>query len=331
MSLKIVLIGTGNIAHKHFAALVDNKYASICGIYDIDAEIGHQFAKKYQLKQFDSLEESINSCDIVSVCTPHHLHAPIIKRALEAGKICISEKPLCLQKSEFTNIKSNQKTRLYMITQNRFNSAVQTVRKILTEGKLGRILYCSGATRWFRPFEYYENSWKGMKLKEGGMLYNQGIHLLDLCHWLLNLDINDSKIVFANKRLLNAGYSIETENYMSVILQNNSLPINLEFANCITDKNFENSLLIVGDKATIKIGGASLNKIEYSSILLRNNAELLFGNSDIYGYGHINNYNAILESILDSKLESDACGFQQAIDTVSLIEDIYSSCNKHAK
>ncbi len=331
MPLKVALIGTGNIAHKHYLALSENSEAGICGVYDIDLETGRRFAEKYHLNQFASLEESIQNTDIISVCTPHHLHAPIIKKVLKAGKICISEKPLCLHKSELRGIKANWAGRLYMITQNRFNMAVQTVRKALVEGKLGKILYCAGATRWYRPFEYYQHSWKGIKNKEGGILYNQGIHLLDLCHWLPDLNINESKVVFANKQLLDLGYCIETENFMSVMLQNHSIPINLEFSTCVSNRNLENTLLIVGEKGTIKIGGPGLNKIEYSSIFLDGNDETEPDKNDIYGLGHRHNYTAVLKSIIYGSIGSEVCGYQQAVDLTAKIEDIYSFCNKNAK
>ncbi len=322
--LRVGIIGCGNISYKHFQAISECRdFLNLTGVYDINSQKKITFSNKTGVFIYNTLQEIIYNNDILSICTPHDSHNSLIKDIVMRNKFCICEKPLCIYSKHLYNLTNNQQKKVFCILQNRFNNIVVQVRDIIRKNKLGRILYISGATRWYRDQNYYlESSWHGKLKKEGGILYNQGIHLLDIAHWICNLDIKISTIEFVKKRLLNS--QIETEDYMNIVMENKGIPINIEISNCVTNKNYENSILIVGDKASIKIGGTHLDQLEFSTLPFFNILNNEFDKQDIYGIGHIDNYKAICNYLYEN-IESDSvCHFDEAINLIQKIEEIYN-------
>ena len=313
---KTGFIGLGKISAKHIAAVRENSdIFEFTGGYDIDEKTAKSFAEKNECKIFSSVEELISQNDVVSVLTSHDSHAQMIKKVVEAGKICISEKPICLHCDELLSLDKNFLKNVFCISQNRYNKAVLITKEKMKD--LGKISFIQANTFWYRNPEYYTlSSWRGEEKKEGGILYNQGYHLLDTILYLLNAKSEDCRIVFVKKENLEEKIK-DTESYIKIILSIKGVLVDILVTTVFSKENFENSIAISGENESIKISGNHLNEISFPK-------EYAFetGEKDIYGSSHIKNYRDISET-LSGKLGRVVC-IEEALDRINLIEKIYS-------
>ena len=133
--------------------------------------------------------------DVVCIATPHRMHAPIAIQCLNAGVHVLVEKPMALT-SDDANLmidaaEKNQK-KLWVVKQNRFNVPVKLANDAIKSNKLGKIFLVKCDVLWNRNKEYYQNSeWRGKLDEEGGALYTQVSHFIDLLYWWLG-DIDNA-------------------------------------------------------------------------------------------------------------------------------------------
>src|SRR5205085_7632314 len=98
--------------------------------------------------------------------------------------------------------KSNR--RLFAIKQNRFNPPVAAVKDAIHKGVLGRIYSIQLSGFWNRNADYYSNSWKGSKDLDGGTLFTQFSHFIDLLYWMIG-DVKKACALmgnFAHKKII---------------------------------------------------------------------------------------------------------------------------------
>jgi UDP-N-acetyl-2-amino-2-deoxyglucuronate dehydrogenase len=148
------------------------------------------------------------------------------------------------------------------VWQNRYNVPVQLTYKALRERRLGRVFMVHCSVLWNRPQAYYDNSlWRGSVREEGGALFTQCSHFVDLLiHFFGEIDtvnsVGDTK-----------NHAIEIDDCGAAILQFHSGVLGtISYTTCVHEKNYEGSITIVGEKGTIKIGGQYLNTIEFWNV-----------------------------------------------------------------
>src|SRR4030095_2280179 len=133
----------------------------------------------------------------------------------------LCEKPMAItthDAQEMINTEKQTGKRLFVVKQNRYNPPVVFVKKLIDEKKLGRILSFQMNCFWNRPASYYQSSWKGTKNMDGGTLFTQFSHFIDLLYWLLG-DV--SKVTGQRKNFSHKG-SIEFEDTGVAILEMNN-------------------------------------------------------------------------------------------------------------
>src|SRR5262249_24377965 len=138
--------------------------------------------------------------DVVAVCTPNGLHAEHAVRALNEGFHVSCEKPMALKVEDCrTMIDAAEKAgkRLFVVKQNRFNPPVAAVKRLIDEARLGKIYSLELSCFWHRDAAYYENSWRGTRDLDGGTLFTQFSHFIDLLYWLVG-DIEEVKGYIGN-------------------------------------------------------------------------------------------------------------------------------------
>ncbi len=226
-------------------------------------------ADKYNVPWFGSLQEMLGrvpTLDVVSVCTPNGLHAEHSIEALKSGKHVLCEKPMALSVSDCTamiNAAERANKRLFIVKQNRFNPPVMAVKDLIDQGKLGKIYSVQLNCFWNRNADYYKNSWKGTKDLDGGTLYTQFSHFIDLLYWFLG----DVKSLNAFTGNFDHQGLIEFEDTGVVTLEFlNGAIGTINYTVNAFKKNMEGSLTIFAEKGTIKIGGQYLNELEYQSL-----------------------------------------------------------------
>lgn len=330
-SIKFAIIGCGRIAQRHAEHIKNN--GTLVAVCDIVEEKADALAQQYQAKSFYAIEDLLNAkldIDVVAICSPNGLHAAHSVAALKAGYHALCEKPLGLSVQECGEmIKTAEQVnkRLFAIKQNRFNPPVAAVKQIIDEGRLGKIFDIQLSCFWNRNEDYYKNSWKGTKALDGGTLFTQFSHFIDLLYWMIG-DISEVKAYLGN--FTHKGI-IEFEDSGVVILkfQNGAIGTVNYTVNSYA-KNMEGSLTLFGEKGTVKIGGQYLNELEYQSIENYVIENLPKGNTaNNYGtyFGSMSNHDKIYENVVDvlTKGASIQTNAFEGMKTVEIIEKIYKS------
>lgn len=326
--LKFAIIGCGKIALRHAQQIVEK--GKLVGVCDIIKEEADAFAAKFKTIAYYDLSELLKiEADIIVICTPNYLHAEQTIQCIKAGFHVICEKPMALALEDCDSMikaaEENNK-KLFIVKQNRYNPPVIAVKKLLDEGKLGAINLVQLNCFWNRDHNYYKDSWKGKKDKDGGILFTQFSHFIDLLYWFMG-DVTEAKNYSANFQHQNI---IEFEDAGVVILKfaNNAIGT-INYTINSFDKNMEGSITLFGEKGTVKIGGQYLNILEYQSI---ENMEEIFlekGNiSNNYGSysGSMSNHDKVYENVIDvfngkAKITASAYDGKKTVEIIKLIKN----------
>ena len=331
MSLSFAIIGCGNIAKRHAEQIQTfGKLVAVCDIIRSKAE---ELGKKYNVEVFSSIEELFankKGIDVAVICTPNGLHAAHSLISLQAGCHVLCEKPMAINSSDCqVMIREAEKTgkHLFVVKQNRFNPPVVAVKKLLDEKKLGNIYSIQLNCFWNRDAKYYENSWKGTMALDGGTLYTQFSHFVDLLYWMFGdvKQVKGFKKNFAHKGI------IEFEDTGVVILEfENGLIGTINYTINSFQKNMEGSLTVFGEKGTVKIGGQYLNVLEYQQIKDHIIADLPAGKkANDYGsyQGSMSNHDKVYQNLVDviQNNATMAASSYDGLKTVQIIEKIYAA------
>jgi len=329
--IKFALIGCGRIAQRH-AEHINNK-GTLVAVCDIVKEKADKLSHEYKAKAYYSVEDLLaqeKDIDVVSVCSPNGLHAAHSIKVLQAGFHVLCEKPMAIHAQDCGEMiqaaeKSNK--RLFAIKQNRYNPPVAAVKKIIEEGRLGKINSVQLNCFWNRNPDYYHNSWKGTLKLDGGTLFTQFSHFIDLLYWIAG-DVQEVQAYMGN--FVHQGI-IEFEDTGVVILRFNSGAIgSINYTVNSYNKNMEGSLTLFGEKGTVKIGGQYLNELEYQQIEGYSIQDLPEGNKpNNYGnyVGSMSNHDKVYDNVIDV-LQNNASITTSAFEglkTVEIIEKIYKA------
>jgi len=328
---KFAIIGCGQIAGRHAEQIQNNgQLVAVCDIIPGKAD---SFSKNFSATPYydiDDLLRKEKEIDVVVVCTPNGLHADHSIRSLQAGKHVLCEKPMAISTPDARRMIDAEKQtgkKLFVVKQNRFNPPVVFLKKLIDENKLGRIFSFQLNCFWNRPDAYYQDSWRGTKDLDGGTLFTQFSHFIDLLYWLLG----DVSTVQGTRNNFLHKNSIEFEDAGVAWLQmkNGSMgTINYTINSNV--KNMEGSLTLFGAKGTVKIGGQYLNELEYFSVEGELAPQLPKGNpANQYGHyeGSMSNHHKVYEHLIKA-LDDPAYNFinsEETLKTIEIIEKIYNA------
>ena len=327
---KFALIGCGRIAHRHAEQI--QKYGQLVDVCDIIKERALAFKEEYGCNSFSNYRELLDKshADVICICTPNGLHAEQTIASLKAGFHVLCEKPMALSSKdcgEMINQSLTSDRRLFIVKQNRFNPPVSAVKEAIENSKLGRILSVQLNCFWNRDANYYENSWKGTEDLDGGTLYTQFSHFVDLLYWL----IGDIEAAEGFKKNYIHDATIEFEDSGVAILRFESGTIGtINYTINAYGKNMEGSLTVFGENGTVKIGGQYLNELEYQNIASYQIEGLPEGNpANNYGQyqGSMSNHGDVYANVvevLDGKANIATNGYE-GLKTVEIIEKIYQN------
>ncbi|MEQ9423818.1 MAG: Gfo/Idh/MocA family oxidoreductase [Cyclobacteriaceae bacterium] len=263
--IEVGIVGLGNIGRRHAAYINGLEGINIKALCETKNQALETTSSLYPnaitANMFDEML-AIDGFNLIDICTPHHLHKEMAIEAAERGYNVLVEKPMALTSvdcKEMISAASKNKVKLYVMKQNRFNVPVALVDKVINDGVLGKIYQTHCNVFWNRNIEYYSMSdWRGRKSTEGGALFTQASHFIDLMIWWFG-DVVESKTF-----LKNYFQPIEFEDSGLSLLQfSDGVEGTLNWTTCVYNKNYEGSITIIGENGTIKIGGPYLNKIEF--------------------------------------------------------------------
>lgn len=263
--VSFAVAGCGSIGERHLAVLDDEPMASIAAVCDTDEEKSRKLSGVYGdapwFTDYDEMLASVNA-DVIDICTPHDLHAPMAVAAAAKGRHILVEKPMALTRADcgrMIKAADAANVKLFVVKQNRYNIPVRLAKEALDKGALGKIYMSKCDILWNRRQDYYSGSaWRGRKSREGGALFTLASHFIDLLTWWFG-NVTNAVVMMDNK-----GHDIEIEDCGTAVLSFDSGVMgSIVWTTCVFSKNYEGSITIIGEKGTIKIGGKYLNTIEY--------------------------------------------------------------------
>ncbi len=329
MQKNVVIIGCGRIGQRHAEHI--NKVANVKAVCDIVPDKAKKLANLYSATAYFNIEDLLakeREIDVASICTPNGLHQTHSIQSLQAGIHVLCEKPLCITVAEGTKMIAAAKEagkKLFVVKQNRYNPPVIFLKELLTANKLGKIFSFQINCFWNRPTEYY-TGWRGTKDLDGGTLFTQFSHFIDLLYWLLG-DVKEvHKII---KNFAHPTIAFEDSGVILFNLASGAIG-SLNYTVNSFNKNMEGSFTLFAEKGTIKIGGQYLNELEYFNVDGMDKPNLPKGNTaNNYGLyeGSMSNHDKVYEHLLKA-LDTDDHLFASAEDglkTVEIIEKIYNA------
>lgn len=182
--IRTALIGCGGISKVHLDALSHMDNVELVSVADVKEDRAKARAEQYGCAYTTDWTEYVSrdDIDVVHICTPHYLHAPMAIALLDSGKRVLTEKPMASEVADAEEMIRHSVGRLAVVFQNRYNEASQFICQSIADGRYGKLLSMRAAVNWHRTPEYYtESGWRGFyKTEGGGVLINQAIHTLDL-------------------------------------------------------------------------------------------------------------------------------------------------------
>jgi UDP-N-acetyl-2-amino-2-deoxyglucuronate dehydrogenase len=325
--INIAVIGCGRIAGHHCKNINMNSNYNLVAVCDLNEERMQAASKEYKTLGYLNYRTMLSEhpeIDLVSIITPSGIH---YEHALEIltkyRKSIVVEKPTFLKLSHFDEIyQTAQKLGLnvFAVFQNRYNKAVQKVKKALETEELGKPQIMTVRVRWCRPQRYYDlSAWRGTFAMDGGAITNQGVHHIDLLRYL-GVELTEVKSIMST-----FGADIEVEDTcVSTLKFANGALGTLEITTSARPDDFEASISILGSKGLAQIGGIAVNELQ---IYTPDKAQQTLHSEDfsncVYGNGHECFYNDVADHILHQK--KYFVDYTEAKKSLSLLHSFYVS------
>lgn len=338
--MKYALIGCGRIATNHIKAAVNNDL-EIAAVCDIIPEKMEELLEKHELqddgaiKRYEDYKKMIEEVEpeLVSIATESGIHAEIALYCIEKGVNLIIEKPMAMSiedADKIIKLSEEKGVKVSACHQNRFNVAIQQLRKAMEAGRFGRLSHGSIHVRWNRNKGYYDQApWRGTWAQDGGALMNQCIHGIDLLRWMMGDEIEE---IYGATRQQFHDYLEAEDVGMAVIKFKNGAIGTIEGTTNVYPKNLEETLYIFGENGTVKIGGTSTNNIDVWDFADETdddskNKGLKEETSNVYGNGHTSLFADVIDAIQnDRKPYVDAIAGRNALEVVLAIYKSQKTC-----
>jgi UDP-N-acetyl-2-amino-2-deoxyglucuronate dehydrogenase len=325
--IKFAVIGCGHIGKRHAEMILRNQESELVALVDVKAQekLG---IESYNASFFSSIEELLASdiakdIDVINIASPNGFHAEHALKALEAQKHIVIEKPMALNKQDAEKVHKQ----VFAVMQNRYSPPSVWVKEMIDSNRLGKIFMVQLNCYWNRDDRYYKaDSWHGKKALDGGTLFTQFSHFIDLMYWLFG-DISNVNSKFTNFNHTSLTEFKEDSGIINFDFVNGGIGC-MNFSTSIWDKNLESSMTIIGELGSVKIGGQYMDKVEVCHVKDYEMPELAPTNpgNDYGAYkGSAANHHFIIENVVDV-LKNRATITTNALEglkVVDIIERMY--------
>lgn len=330
--IRFAVAGLGHIGAQHADVISRNKECEWVAGCDVSIKEPLQTRHK-EVRFFRSIEELLNSkatFDVLSIATPNGLHVSHALMGLHAGKHVVIEKPMGLTKAgceEIIKEAQAQHKLVFCVMQNRYTPVSAWLKKLLLEKTLGKIYIVQINCYWNRDARYYTTgNWHGTTALDGGTLFTQFSHFIDIMFWLFG-DIKNITGRFENFNH-EGMIDFEDSGFIQFDFVNGGMG-NLSYSTSCRDKNLESSITIIAENGMVKVGGQYMNQVDFCHIKNYTMPELPPANppNDYGPYkGSAANHHYIFENVVDvlkgrAPITTNAL---EGLKVVEIIERIYS-------
>jgi len=312
---------------------VNNKLniVAVCDVVEDNMEsllAKHGLEKEASIKRYTDYKQLIkeNDIELISIATESGLHAEIALYCIEHGINVIIEKPMAMSIEDANKIiemGEKKNVKVSACHQNRFNIAVQEMRKALEAGRFGKLSHGTIHVRWNRNQDYYTQApWRGTWAQDGGALMNQCIHGIDLLRWMMGDEVEE---VYGVTRQQFHDYLEAEDIGMAVVKFKDGAIATIEGTTNVYPRNLEETLYLFGEKGTVKLGGTSTNNIDVWEFLDETeednkNKGLEEETCNVYGNGHTSLFADVIDAINnDRKPYVDAVAGRNALEMILAI------------
>jgi UDP-N-acetyl-2-amino-2-deoxyglucuronate dehydrogenase len=330
--IRFAVVGCGHIGKRHAEMIGRNPEAELVALCDIrpKAELG---IEKYDVPFFSSIDEMLGSApafEVLNVCTPNGLHVEHSLKGLAQMKHIVCEKPMGLSRAgveQVLHMALNVQRQVFPVMQNRYSPPSVWLKEVVDRRLLGEIYMVQVNCYWNRDERYYkQGNWKGSQVLDGGTLFTQFSHFIDIMYWLFG-DITDIRAHFED---FNHKESTDFEDSGMVTFRFTNQGMGcLNYSTSVWDSNLESSLTVIGEKGSIKVGGQYMNEVEYCHIKDYSMPELPPSNpaNDYGAYkGSAANHHFVIENVIDTLKERTTITTNalEGLKVVDIIERIYA-------
>ncbi len=331
---RFAICGVGHIGRRHAALVARHAGARLVALIDVRPELRAGLAAEFPgVPFFLSLEDYLAhgpAADVLTVATPNGLHAPQAVAGLRAGRHVVVEKPLALGTADAALIvrTAQQTGRLvFGVMQNRYSPPAAWLKQIVEEGRLGEVFLVQLNCFWNRDARYYQpGGWRGTQALDGGTLFTQFSHFVDLLYWVFG-DVTNLAARFRD--FTHQGLTeFEDSGLVTFDLVRGGSGT-LSYTTAVWDRNLESSLTVVAARGALKIGGQYLDKVEYCHLQEYDLPMLPPTNpANSYGayQGSAANHVQVIDNVV-STLQQRSQATTNALDglkVVEIIERIYA-------
>lgn len=330
--VKFAVIGQGHIGKRHAEMVRRNSGSELVAVCDIlsKEKTGNEGIAEAYLNAAEEMFLKHPEIEVVSICTPNGLHAAHSILGLEHGKHVVIEKPMALRRQDCEQIvyKALQhQKQVFCVMQNRYSPPSVWLKKLVEEKIIGDVYMVQLNCYWNRDERYYkQGGWKGTQDLDGGTLFTQFSHWIDLLYWLFG-DLTDIQGKFAD---FNHATTTEFEDsgYVNFRFVNGGMG-SINYSTAVWDKNLESSISVIGSKGSVKVGGQYMDKVEYCHIkdyTLPKLEETAPANDYGCYKGSANNHDHMIQNVIETLngKTSITTNALEGMKVVDIIERIYS-------
>ncbi len=330
--IKFAIVGFGHIGKRHAEHIINNAATELVAVCDINPDVSRQLPGK-DIDFYTDIEELLQHthADVVCICTPNYLHCPHTIATVQSGRHAVVEKPMALSVAECDAMIAAANAAgkiIFAVKQNRYNPPVAMVKNLINDGSLGNLFMIQVNCFWNRDEQYYaQSNWRGKKKEDGGCLFTQFSHFVDILYYL-NGTIDEVKGCIANYAHQS---NTEFEDTGSFVMKaTNGAIVNFNFSTCAFEKNMEGSITLLAQKGTLKIGGQYLNTLEYQCISGKELPQInITAKENDYGLykGSMSNHDKVIQNVVDVLKYNQPImtGAEEGREVVYMIEQMYAA------
>lgn len=331
MSIKFAVVGCGHIGKRHAEMIARNPGAELVALIDTKRKEELNI-DSFNVPLFHSLEDFLKSgaeVDVINIATPNGFHAEQALQCLDARKHVVIEKPMALSRNDAEKVifkALHMHKHVFAVMQNRYSPPSVWIKDLIESGKLGKIYMVQLNCYWNRDDRYYKaDSWHGKKDLDGGTLFTQFSHFIDILYWLFG-DIENIKAQFNDFNHANLT-DFEDSGFVSFDFVDGGMGA-LNYSTSVWNQNLESSMTIIAEYGSVKIGGQYMDKVEYCHIKDYTMPDLAPTNpgNDYGAYkGSAQNHNYVIENVVDvlNGQTSISTNALEGLKVVDIIERIY--------